>query len=350
MSRLCRSDGICPGNWRLDVVSLREAAERRAEAAEDKQERSGPAQWRSAPDGVLGLRPGAPVRSECRAERAEKDGKEFLRLVGEASVYERTYEMWDWAGPYEEIVSEGAGAVSLAAGPDVAFLANHTGIAFARTRSGTLTLSEPGGSLTSDALMNPARQDAQDLWESVDEKSMPEMSFAFYIKRGQWSPDYTEYRINEYDIDRGDTSVVTFGANPHTSIEARARRFALTNDLARIAPVLERSERQVLAEALQAAEPDDGGVRPWRLGERAAKDLREIRAAVADGSLMDAQARASLCAVLDDLANGGGLLAGPDGPLSVLLGVSERQKHSDPPAVLNLAFLEAELDSTRVLS
>jgi hypothetical protein len=32
------------------------------------------------------------------------------------------------------------------------------------------------------------------------------MSFAFRIKEGRWSPDYSEYRINEYDIDRGDVS------------------------------------------------------------------------------------------------------------------------------------------------
>ena len=332
------------------MTNLREAAERRAEAAEDKQARLGPSQWRSAPDGVLSLRPGAPVRSECRAQRVTQDGKDFLQLVGNASTYEQGYEMWDWAGPYTEVVSEGAGAKSLAAGPDVAFLVNHTGPALARTRSGTLSLSEPGGCLLSDALMNPARSDAADTHQSVLDGSMTEMSFAFCIRQGQWSPDYTEYRINEFDIDRGDTSVVTFGANPNTSIEARARRFALTNDLARIAPVLERSERELLADALRASAPDEGGVaRVWRVGERAAKDLRELRAAIADGSQIDAQARAALCAVLDDLTAGTGLLQGADGPLSALFGLTEQRAERVLASPLNIAFLELELASARVL-
>jgi phage head maturation protease len=43
-----------------------------------------------------------------------------------------------------------------------------------------------------------------------------EMSFAFRIESGQWSPDYTEYRINRFDIHRGDVAIVGYGANPYT--------------------------------------------------------------------------------------------------------------------------------------
>jgi phage head maturation protease len=49
-----------------------------------------------------------------------------------------------------------------------------------------------------------------------------EMSFMFRIVRGQWSPDYMEYRIDEVDIDRGDVSIVGYGANPATSAELRS--------------------------------------------------------------------------------------------------------------------------------
>ena len=52
-----------------------------------------------------------------------------------------------------------------------------------------------------------------------------EMSFAFQIKTGSWSPDYTEYTIQRYDINRGDVSAVNYGANPHTSIAARSAEF-----------------------------------------------------------------------------------------------------------------------------
>lgn len=47
-------------------------------------------------------------------------------------------------------------------------------------------------------------------------KMVLEMSFRFRIIRDPWSPDYTEYRIEEYDIHRGDVAIVGFGANPTT--------------------------------------------------------------------------------------------------------------------------------------
>jgi hypothetical protein len=50
------------------------------------------------------------------------------------------------------------------------------------------------------------------------------MSFAFRIESGQWSPDYTEYRINRYDIHRGDVAIVGYGANPYTGASPAAAR------------------------------------------------------------------------------------------------------------------------------
>ena len=47
----------------------------------------------------------------------------------------------------------------------------------------------------------------------------------FRITDGQWSPDYTEYRINAFDLERGDVGPVTYGANPHTSVAARSGEF-----------------------------------------------------------------------------------------------------------------------------
>jgi hypothetical protein len=42
------------------------------------------------------------------------------------------------------------------------------------------------------------------------------MSFKFRITRGEWSPDWDEFHIKEYDIHRGDVAIVGYGANPHT--------------------------------------------------------------------------------------------------------------------------------------
>ena len=43
------------------------------------------------------------------------------------------------------------------------------------------------------------------------------MSFAFWVTRQTWSPDYDQRDIHEVDIDQGDTAIVTHPANPGTT-------------------------------------------------------------------------------------------------------------------------------------
>jgi HK97 family phage prohead protease len=161
--------------------------------------------------------------SQLRAKKVDRDGKQFYEVTGYFTVYERGYEMWDWAGPYTEVVSAGAAEETIAAGPDVVFLVNHAGLAMARTVSGTLELwsDDTGGG--NRVFLNPTRQDVKDLVAAVEDGTITEQSFGFMITAGQWSPDYMEFRINSFDMDRGDTSAVNYGANPYTSVSARAR-------------------------------------------------------------------------------------------------------------------------------
>lgn len=162
--------------------------------------------------------------AQLRAKLVERDGKKFHHLEGYASTVDQPYEMYDFWGPYTEIVDRDAFAVTLAADPDVAFLLNHRGMTMARTKSGTLTLSVDDHGLATSAFLNPERGDVKDLVHAIDDGDIDQMSFAFRIIRGQWSPDYTEYRILEVDLDRGDVSAVNYGANPFTSISARSKQ------------------------------------------------------------------------------------------------------------------------------
>ena len=173
--------------------------------------------------------PSGPQRSQrfasqLRAQVVEADGKQFARLVGCASVVERGYEMWDAFGEYVEVVDAHAFDHTLAANPDVVFLLNHAGLAMARTTNGSLTLSVDDEGLQTEAMLNPQRSDVADLLAAIDDGVVTEMSFAFRITDGAWSPDYSEYRILRVDLDRGDVSAVNYGANPHTSIAARTRQ------------------------------------------------------------------------------------------------------------------------------
>lgn len=153
----------------------------------------------------------------------ERDGKQFWVVEGYYTVYERGYEMWDEHGPYVEVVSVGAGDKTTKANPDVIFLVNHRGLAMARTTANTLELwsDETGGG--NRAWLNPQRQDVKDLVLGIEDGTITEQSFAFLIEAGRWNADFTQYRIDVYDLDRGDNSAVNYGANPQTSIAARAR-------------------------------------------------------------------------------------------------------------------------------
>lgn len=181
----------------------------------------------SEPDAV---RATAPLAARLQVVRTagETPG---VQLEGFATVYERAYEMWDMWGPYTEVVSAGAGEKSLKASPEVTYLFNHRGMPMASTWTGTLTLGETDEGLHTLASPLMTLPTAQEVVLGVEAGLIKEMSFAFMITRGHWSPDYTEYRIEEYDINRGDVSPVTYGANPFTDIGVRSAEEAAARGL-----------------------------------------------------------------------------------------------------------------------
>lgn len=173
--------------------------------------------------------PSTPARDQefnahMRAALVERDGKKFHQLDGYASTVNQTYTMYDFWGPYDEKIDGAAFDKTLSADPDVAFLLNHKGMTMARTTNKTLELSVDDTGLLTRAFLNPERQDVRDLVLAIDDENIDQMSFAFQIVHGQWSPDYTEYTILEVDLNRGDVSAVNYGANPYTSISARAKQ------------------------------------------------------------------------------------------------------------------------------
>jgi HK97 family phage prohead protease len=214
---------------------LRNAAQRRAEAMGNAQRVAPPdppngeartvsTAWmhrsggRQIPGSTLAL----PPRLKAPTLQ-ERDGKQFYVVEGYYTVYERGYEMWDEHGPYIEVVSSGAGDKTTAANPDVIFLVNHRGLAMARSIAGTLELWSDTTGGGDRAWLNPQRQDVKDLVLGIDDKTITEQSFSFLIEAGRWNSDFSQYRIDLYNLDRGDTSAVNYGANPQTSIAARAR-------------------------------------------------------------------------------------------------------------------------------
>lgn len=174
-----------------------------------------------------------------------------VEIQGYASVYEAGYTMWDWLGSYTEVVRAGAGKKTLSEDPQVQLLLNHTGLSMAYTKAGTLRLSEDQTGLAILAEVNTSRNDVRDMVTAIEDGDVDEMSFAFRVEKQQWSPDYDQRDILEYNLHRGDTSVVNFGANPETSVEASMR----AADFDRLAEADARALYERLARRLNPPKP-----------------------------------------------------------------------------------------------
>jgi HK97 family phage prohead protease len=153
--------------------------------------------------------------------RASSDGK-TLTFEGIASTTNDPYEMHDMFGSYTEVIDSGAFTRTLAQNPDVVLLVNHAGLPLASTKAGTMQLSERDAGLWVEAELVASDPDVQRVAPKMKRGDLTEMSFAFYIERQQWSPDYMQVNIQEVNLNRGDVSVVTYGANPNTSSSLRS--------------------------------------------------------------------------------------------------------------------------------
>lgn len=171
-----------------------------------------------------------PASYEVRALAGKK-----VEISGYASTTETPYSMHDCYGAYTEVVRAGAFTKTIAEKADVGFLTNHDGLTMARTRSGSLVLSEDSTGLHVVATLNTARSDVSDMIIAIQDGEIDEMSFAFQVVRQAWSPDYDERALVELNLNRGDVSAVNYGANPTTSIGMRAFRTRRSADLHQMA-------------------------------------------------------------------------------------------------------------------
>lgn len=199
------------------MTTMRQAAERRGNEVRQRADR--PSKRRDA-DG----RPAARAHLAQVHIREANAASPLVQFDGHASVTEQPYEMYDWYGPYTEVVSASAFDTTLnRADLDVPFVLGHDQMRrMARTTTGDLRLAMDDAGLHVLADLNPADQDVAYILPKLAAGHIDEMSFAFRITRGVWSPDYTEYRIDEVDMHRGDVAIVGFGANPFTDAGVRS--------------------------------------------------------------------------------------------------------------------------------
>lgn len=141
-----------------------------------------------------------------------------ITFRGLASSTNSPYEM----GFYTETIKNGAFDKTLAKRPDVMLLANHEGLPLARTTNGSLQLSDMGNGLEFSATAAADDPDAARVASKVASGLLDQCSFAFRVVEQAWDEDYTQRDISEVSLERGDVSIVNYGANPNTAVTVRS--------------------------------------------------------------------------------------------------------------------------------
>ena len=156
------------------------------------------------------------VRGAEFQTRAAEDGS--LIIEGYFALFNSEY--WLWSSAYETI---DPGAFSLESDTDVRALTNHdTTLVLGRTTAGTLTLRVDERGLWGSVRINPADQDAVNLYERVKRKDVDQCSFGFDIL--EEAAEYRDDGITVWHLKRVklyEVSVCTFPAYEATGVQAR---------------------------------------------------------------------------------------------------------------------------------
>jgi HK97 family phage prohead protease len=174
------------------------------------------------------MEPGGEVNSRSKMKKIERrtftvrdvearqaaDGT--MRLAGYAAVFDDPSVPL----PFVERIAPGAFRKTLSETPDVRLLINHEGLPLARTKNGTLTLTEDSRGLYMDAEIADTTE-GRDLYKLVERGDVDQMSFAFRVIRQKWSEDRSTRTLIELSLADGDVSIVTYPAYPTTTVEAR---------------------------------------------------------------------------------------------------------------------------------
>lgn len=160
-------------------------------------------------------------KRECVVRGADFQTREAdgaLMIEGYFAVFNSEY--WLWPTAYETI---DPGAFSLETDTDVRALTNHdTTLVLGRTTAGTLDLRVDERGLWGSVRINPADQDAVNLYERVKRRDVDQCSFGFDILEdgAEYRDDGTTVwhlkRVKLYEV-----SVCTFPAYEATGVQAR---------------------------------------------------------------------------------------------------------------------------------
>lgn len=216
-----------------------------------------------------------------------------LKFEGYASIFDKGYDVHGGPnlGGWTESVNRSAFKRTLTEKPDVVLLLNHEGLPLARTKSGTLQLGTDSTGLLSRSDLDLRDPDVKSVAIKMERGDLNEMSFAFRVRQNTWSDDETQRSLDEVSLHKGDVSIVTFGANPHTSATLRSVIKMLANG---------EVEEEQMAELRAMSDQVDRAMALLRSTRNAPPKViwRDVRAEADPKKLL-----AGLDAVLDEAAN-----------------------------------------------
>ena len=156
------------------------------------------------------------IRSGIPAEiRADADG---IRVEGYAAVFGQSTDI---GGMFREVIERGAFKDAIGR-DDVVFLINHEGLPLARTRSGTLTLSEDDHGLKISTTLDAEDPDVKSIAGKMKRGDLDKMSFAFFPEVQEWDDTQEPPLRTIRKASLHDVSIVTTPAYQGTEIALRS--------------------------------------------------------------------------------------------------------------------------------
>lgn len=202
-------------SWAKRILE-QEDDERTGDAAPVDDERSSVV---SLPQTLEAQMANAEIRalSEPVEIREEDDGP--IRVSGYAAVFGQETNI---GGMFTEVIEAGAFASALERGDDVVFLVNHDGLPLARTRSGTLRLTQDDRGLFIESELDPSDPDVRAIVPKMRRGDLDKMSFAFIPTRQEWDDSGDMPKRSIQDLQLYDVSIVTTPAYDGTEIGLRS--------------------------------------------------------------------------------------------------------------------------------
>jgi len=161
----------------------------------------------------------AEIRALSEPVELRQEDNGPIRVAGYAAVFNQETNI---GGYFTETIAPGAFTSALDRGDDVVFLVNHDGLPLARTRSGTLRLTQDERGLYIESELDPSDPDVRAIVPKMKRGDLDKMSFAFIPTRQSWddSGDMPKRMIE--DLQLFDVAIVTTPAYDGTEVGLRS--------------------------------------------------------------------------------------------------------------------------------